>query len=253
MSWIDTHIDDYYTWLRSKTFIQKDDDKEWFVISTPFLGAFNDTIEIYAKKEKTKLILSDNGDTLSNLELQGFHLQSSKRRKDIVETILLNYGIQLLDGELVIQTKIEHFSEAKHNILSAIIEVNNLYVLTKTSLASNFKEEVRKFLDQKELEYTPNFISKGITGLEFSFDFQITRSNKEILIKSFNTIKRSDISSFLFSWEDVKPVREQSTQKEVNAIVIINDSNRDIKEEYLDALKTKNVDFILWSNRNSLD
>lgn len=244
-------MNDYYSWLREKTFIQKDSDTEWYLINTPFLGAFNDTIEIYAQKKGANLILSDNGETMSNLELQGLYIQGSKRRKAILETILINYGIRSVNNELTIEANIENFSQCKHNFLTAITEINDLYVLSKHNVASIFKEDVRHYLDENDIIYTPDFISKGATGLEFNFDFQIARKEKEIVIKSFNTINKSNLSTFLFSWDDIKPVREKITKKNVNAVAIINNVEKEIKTEFLDALKAKNADFILWSERDS--
>ncbi len=244
-------MDNYYNWLREKTFIQKDSDTDWFLINTPFVGAFNDTIEIYAQKNGTHLRLSDNGETLSNLELQGLHFQGSKRRRAILDTILLNYGIRTENDELIVQANIDNFSQSKHNFLSAIIEINDLYVLSKHNVASIFKEDVRNYLDSQDIIYTPDFISKGTTGLEFNFDFQIAKKEKEIVIKSFNTINKSNLPTFLFSWDDIKPVREKITKKNVNAIAIINDIDKEIRTEFLDALKAKNADYILWSERES--
>lgn len=119
------------------------------------------------------------------------------------------------------------------------------------NVSSIFKEDVRGFLDEKNIIYTPDFISKGITGLEFNFDFQIAKKNKEIVIKSFNTINKSTLSTFLFSWDDIKPLREKTTKKEVKAIAIINDLDREIKGEFLTALQAKNAEYILWSERYS--
>lgn len=244
-------MDDYYNWLREKTFIQKDSDTEWYLINTPFLGAFNDTIEIYAQKKGTQLRLSDNGETMSNLELQGLHVQGSKKRRAFLDMILLNYGVRSDKDELTIEANIENFSQCKHNMLSAIIEINDLYVLSKPNVTSIFKEDVRGYLEALDIIYTPDFISKGTTGLEFNFDFQIARKNKEIVIKSFNTINKSNLLTFLFSWEDIKPVREKTTKKKVNAVAIINNIEKEIKTEFLDALKSKNADYILWSERES--
>lgn len=252
MNWINSHVDDYYKWLREKTFIQEGTTTDWFLINTPFLGAFNDSIEIYARKNGDRLTLSDNGETMANLEIQGLHIQGSKKRRELLDSIILNYGLRVENNELLIETNLENFSQSKHNFLSAIIEVNDLYVLSNNNVASIFKEDVRNYLDSQEIIYTPDFISKGATGLEFNFDFQIAKKNKEIVIKSFNTINKQNLSTFLFSWEDIKPVREKSTKKDVSAIAVINDSDKQIKNEYLDALMAKNADFILWSERNSL-
>ncbi|WP_418497559.1 DUF1829 domain-containing protein [Flagellimonas sp.] len=249
--WINKHVSEYYDWLREKTFVQKGESTDWFLINTPFIGAFNDTIEIYARKENNHLILSDNGETMNNLELQGLHIQGSKKRRDILDSILLNYGVRSKDNELMIESDFDNFSQSKHNFLSAIIEINDLYVLSKHNIASIFKEDVRSYLDSLDIIYTPDFISKGTTGLEFNFDFQIAKKTSEIVIKSFNTINKSNLPTFLFSWEDIKPVREKSTKKEVKAIAIINDLEKEVKSEYLEALKAKNAEYILWSERDS--
>lgn len=251
MNWVNTYVTEYYDWLKEKTFIQKDNNTDWFLINTPFIGAFNDTIEIYAQKSGEHLKLSDNGETLSNLQLQGLHFQGSKRRKEILDSILLNYGIKAENEELTIESNLENFSQTKHNFLSAIIEINDLYVLSKHNVASIFKEDVRNYLDSLDIIYTPDFISKGSTGLEFNFDFQIAKKNKEIVIKSFNTVNKSNLPSFLFSWEDIKPVREKITKKDVNAIAIINDTDKEVRTEFLEALKAKNANYILWSQRDT--
>jgi len=250
LNWINTSVNDYYNWLREKIFIQKDDSTDWFLINTPFIGAFNDTIEIYAQKSGNHLKLSDNGETMSNLELQGLQIQGSKRRRDLLDSILLNYGIRTVKDELTIETNLENLSQSKHNFLSAIIEINDLYVLSKHNVASIFKEDVRGYLDSQDIIYTPDFISKGTTGLEFNFDFQIAKKDREIVIKSFNTINKSNLPTFLFSWDDIKPVREKITKKDVTAIAIINDIDKVIKPEFLDALKAKNANYILWSERD---
>ncbi len=251
MNWVNTYVDDYYKWLREKTYIQKGGNTDWFLINTPFVGAFNDTIEIYAQKNGSQLLLSDNGETMSNLELQGLHIQGSKKRRNILDSILLNYGIKSNNDELIIESNLDNFSQAKHNFLSAIIEINDLYVLSKHNIASIFKEDVRQYLDSKDIIYTPDFISKGTTGLEFNFDFQIAKKHSEIVIKSFNTINKSNLPTFLFAWDDIKPVREKTTKKEVKAIAMINDVDKEIKSEFLDALTSKNANYILWSEREN--
>ncbi len=155
--------------------------------------------------------------------------------------------LDLVDRNYLIVRKAAVFC---HVLRSAILEISDLYVLSSQNVASIFKEDVRAYLDKLDVVYTPDFISKGNTGLEFTFDFQIAKRNKEIVLKSFNTINKSNLPTFLFSWDDIKPLREKLTKKEVSAVAIINDIDKEIKREYLDALKAKNADFILWSERD---
>ncbi|MEJ5245218.1 MAG: DUF1828 domain-containing protein [Bacteroidota bacterium] len=249
--WIDELIENYYNFLKQKTAVITETGSNWVVVSTPFLGLFNDTLEIYVKKEKDKIIMSDDGVTLKNLELVGSVISRSQKRKDLLERILLAYGIQLINDELVVEASENNFAQKKHNLISAISEINDMYMLAKHTVASVFKEDVRSYLDEQQIIYTPQFISKGSTGLEFTFDFQIAYRDKEIVLKSFNTLNKINIPNFLFSWEDIKSVREKITGKTLVGLAIINDEEKEIQEEYLNALQSKNADYILWSKRHT--
>lgn len=249
MNWLTTMIDDYYTWLRERTIIEQSNTSDWLCIDTPFIGAFNDTIELYALRKNGSILLSDNGETLNNLELLGINIQGSKKRRELIDNILLSYGLSHKDKELIVEANEKNFPQKKHNFLSAILEINDLGVLSKNNVQSIFKEDVRLYLDELNVIFTADFISKGSTGLEFNFDFQIAKKEKEIVLKSFNSINKSTLSTFLFSWEDIKPVREKISHKDVSAIAIINDIDKDVRPEFIDALRSKNADFILWSAR----
>jgi len=253
MNWIDELVDNYFKFLKSKTFIQTDEHTGWSTINTPFLGLFNDTIEIFVKKTNDKLLLSDDGRTFHNLDLVGANIPRSPKRKEILDKVLLNYGIGLNENELVIEANEKNFPQKKYNLLAAIIEINDLYTLAKHTVASIFKEDVRDYLNTQEIVFTPQFISKGSTGLEFTFDFQIAYKKKEIVIKAFNNINKLNLPNFLFSWEDIKPLREAVTQKEVLGLAVINNEEREVKSEYLEALTAKGADYILWSDRYKKD
>ncbi len=253
MSWVNPLIHDYYNWLKTKTVVLSDEKTDWVAIQTPFIGLCNDVIEMYAQKRGERIILSDNGETFHNLELVGTSVIRAGERKNLAERILLNYGIQQNGSELLTETTVPNFAQKKHNFLSAIMELNDLYVLSKNNIASIFKEDVRTYLDSQNVIYTPDFISKGSTGLEFMFDFQIAGRESELVLKSFNTINKQTLRSFLFSWDDIKPVREKVSKKRVTAIAVLNDEEKQIKEEYLEALNAKKANYIIWSERFNED
>jgi len=248
-TWIDKLIDDYYKFLRDRTVAITDTGTDWAVISTPFIGAFNDNIEIYAKKNKDKIILSDDGITLKNLELQGVSIGNSPKRREILEKLLLNYGIKCEKDELIVEATEANFAQKKHNLMTTIFEINDMYVLSKPSASSFFKEDVKLFLDERNVIYTPEFISKGRTGLEFAFDFQIAHKDREIVIKSFNSLSKANVPKFLFTWDDVKSVREHVSNKKVIGLAFVNDEEKGVEPEYIDALKSRNAECVLWSGR----
>lgn len=247
--WIDELVNEYYTFLRDKTVVTESNDSEWIEISTPFIGLFNDTIDIFVKKQDDKIILSDDGNTLRNLELSGVEIMRSSKRKEILDRILANYNIKLNKDELLTEANERDFPQKKLNLISAIAEISDLYVLAKHTVASIFKEDVKTYLDEQEIIYTPHFISKGSSGLEFTFDFQIAHRNKEIVIKAFNTINKLNLPNFLFTWEDIKKEREIQSGKRVIGLAFINDEDKKIDQEYIDALNKYQAVYILWSER----
>ena len=154
-NWINELIENYYNFLKQKTAVITETGSKWVVISTPFIGLFNDTLEIFIKKENDKIQMSDDGVTLKNLELIGSIISRSPKRKDLLERILLTYGIQLNNNdELVVDANENNFAQKKHNFISAISEINDMYMLAKHTVASVFKEDVRSFLDEQQIIYT---------------------------------------------------------------------------------------------------
>ncbi len=251
MNWINTLMDDYYSFLKEKTLVSASNSSDWVEISTPFIGLFNDAVEIYAKKTGSKIILSDDGNTIRDLELSGLEITRSPKRKEILDRILVNYGVRINNDELITEASEKDFPQKKLNLISAISETADMYYLARHTVASVFREDVKVYLEEQELIYTPYFISKGKTGLEFTFDFQIAYRNTEIVIKSFNSVNKMNLPHFLFTWEDIKNVREQQTQKEVIGLAVINDIDNEVSEEYLSALDNKGAQYILWSQRHT--
>jgi len=250
MNWINTLMDNYYSFIKEKTLITANNSSDWIEISTPFVGLFNDTVDIYAKKEGNRIFLSDDGNTLRDLELSGLEITRSPKRKEILDRILINYGVQMNNEELITEANDRDFPQKKLNLISAISETSDMYYLARHTVASVFREDVKTYLDEQELIYTPYFISKGSTGLEFTFDFQIAYKNTEIVIKSFNSVNKMNLPHFLFTWDDIKKVREQQTQKDIIGLAVINDIDREISDEYLLALANKGAQYILWSQRH---
>lgn len=253
MNWIDNSIQDYYNWLKDNTIVHKDERTGWTSISTPFIGLFNDSIEIYAKLEHGKLVLSDDGLTLNNLELAGSPVARSTKRKEWMEMVLLNYGVSLRDNELQITGSEKDFPQKKHNLICAISEISDMAMMAKHTVSSMFIEDVKAYLDEQNIIYTPQFIAKGSTGIEFNFDFQIAGRSKELVIKSFNSLNKMNVPNFLFGWDDIKPAREKISGKELLGLAIINNVDKETKQEYLEALERKGAKIILWDQRHQPD
>lgn len=251
MSWIEDRITDYYKWLRERAKVRSDETTGWSVMSTPFLGAYNDPLEIYLRKDGDEIEMSDDGVTFDNLSQLGVNINRSLKRKEWVEYILRNYGVSIEDNELRTVATIENFSQKKHSLLCAMLEISEMEVLAQNNVATIFKEDVKSFFDKHDFVYTPQFITKGSTGIEFTFDFQFAGRKKETVVKSFNTLNKINVPNFLFTWKDIKPVREEQAGKEVNSLAIVNDLAIKLKPEYIEALKTYGCGYVPWSQKDS--
>jgi hypothetical protein len=149
-TWLEKLLDEYYAFLKGRTSIIEETGTDWHVISTPFVGLFNDTIELYIKKQdNNKILLSDDSITINNLELMGASISRSPKRKEIMDKILLNYGLQLKGNEIVAESTEQSFVQKKFGFISAISEINDMYMLAKHSISSIFMEDVQKYLNEQ--------------------------------------------------------------------------------------------------------
>jgi len=81
--------------------------------------------------------------------------------------------------------------------------------------------------------------------------FKLQVRNKELVIKSFNSLNKINVPNFLFGWEDIKGAREKISGKELTGLAIVNNIDKEIKQEYLDALESKGANYILWDQRHN--
>ena len=89
---------------------------------------------------------------------------------------------------------------------------------------SIFAEDVVDYVESLEVVSTPSFLVKGRSGLDFSFDIQVSGRKSELVIKPFSLLRQNAIERFLFCMEDIKDVRENATGKELKSLAIINDT-----------------------------
>lgn len=251
MNWIEDRITDYYKWLRERAIIRTDEATGWSAMSTPFLGAYNDPMEIYLRRVGETIEMSDDGVTIANLNDLGININRSLKRKEWLNYILRNYGVTVEGEELRIEATAENFPQKKHALLCAMIEVSEMEMVAEGNVASVFRDDVRTYFDKLNLIYTPQFIMKGSTGIEFTFDFQFAGRKKETVVKSFTSLTKTNVPSFLFSWKDIKKVREVEANKTVHSLAIVNDLAMKLKPEYVAALKQYGCDYIPWSQKDN--
>ena len=132
-------LDQYWTWLRDRTSLREVGD--WIEITTPYLDRHNDYLQIYAKRVNGGFILTDDGYILEDLEQSGCKIDSAKRQA-LFKTTLNGFGVQVNEKALEVRASADNFALRKHNLVQAMLAVNDLFYLASPMIASLFCEDV---------------------------------------------------------------------------------------------------------------
>jgi len=238
-------LDNYLVWLRDKTHLRQIED--WVEITTPFIDRHNDYVQIYARKSDGGYILTDDGYTINDLEQSGCKLTSPKRQ-DLLKMTLNGFGIQLVDNRLEVRASGDNFAFRKHNLVQAMLAVNDMFYLAVPMVASLFYEDVVAWLDAQDIRYTPRVKFTGQSGYDHLFDFVIPKSRQqpERILQAINRPNRETAQALAFSWIDTKEVRAPESK----AYAILNDSEQTVSPSVIDALRSYDVKPVVWSQRD---
>lgn len=240
-------LDQYVAWLKDKTALRQIQD--YVEITTPYLDRHNDHLQIYAKRENGGYLLSDDGYVVGDLRLSGCELESRKR-KDLLRLTLNGFGVQLDGDALSVHASRDNFALRKHNLVQAMLAVNDLFYLAVPMVASLFLEDVASWLSLHDIRFTPKVKFTGKSGYDHLFDFVIPASKKEPerILQAINRPNRDTAQSIAFGWIDTKDVRPANSR----AYAFLNDSDVTPSAAVVDALKSYDVHPVLWSSREDV-
>jgi len=122
---IEKLLKDYRDWLKDKTTL-REVNSSWVEIATPYLDRHNDTLQIYARRENGGFLLTDDSYTIHDLESSGCNLDTEKRRA-LLRMTLNGFGVKLNEEAIEVHTTPENFPVRKHNLIQAILAVNDLF------------------------------------------------------------------------------------------------------------------------------
>jgi hypothetical protein len=239
--------DEYIDWLKSKSILRQV-DRDWVEITTPYLDRHNDYLQIYVRKlDDGGYLLTDDSYILDDLELSGCILGSPKR-VGLLRMTLNGFGVKLNRNALEVRASRSTFALRKHNLIQAMLAVNDLFYLATSTVASIFKEDVIAWLDENSIRYTPNVKFTGKSGYDHRFDFVIPRSQfePERILQTMNRPNRNTASALNYAWLDTKEVRAPDSK----VYAIINDVGS-VPSAVDEALGNYGVRTIPWSMRQN--
>lgn len=241
-------VEQYALWLKDKTTLQQVGDN-WVQITTPHLDRHNDCLQIYAKKKEGGYIITDDGYIINDLLNSGCKLDSPKRQK-LLHMTLAGFGVKKENDALEIHATPGNFALKKHNLLQAMLAVNDLFFLASPMVASIFYEDVVSWLDLLDIRYTPKVKFNGKSGYDHLFDFVIPKSKKqpERILQTINSPDRGTAETLAFKWVDTRDVRSP----EAKAYALLNDQRKNISMGVMDAIRNYNVTPVPWSERENV-
>lgn len=241
-------LDDYVAWLRDKTTL-REVAGNWVEITTPHLDRHNDFIQLYTRMEGSGLVLTDDGYIINDLAQCGCGLDSPKR-KALLKMTLAGFGVQENGGRLEVHASAETFAQRKHNLLQAMLAVNDLFYLATPTIASLFYEDVVTWLDVSDVRYTPNVKLTGKSGYDHHFEFVVPKSRQqpERILQLINRPSRDTAEAAAFKWIDTREVRAVDSR----ALVFLNDQEQAVSPSVLDALTNYSIQPVVWSDRNTV-
>ena len=241
-------IEEYTRWLKDKTVLREVNNK-WVKITTPHLDRHNDCLQLYTRKEANGYLLTDDGYIINDLLNTGCALDTPKRQ-ELLKLTLAGFGVQLDGEEMLIKATPDNFSLKKHNIIQAMLAVNDLFYLASPMVTSLFFEDVTAWLDLAEIRYSPKIKFTGKTGYDHMFDFVIPKSKvkPERIIQTLNSPKKDSAEALVFKWLDTKETRpEQSI-----LYAFLNNANVVVSQAVIDALRNYEAEPVLWTERESV-
>jgi hypothetical protein len=238
-------MDDYTRWLRDKTVLRQIGG-EWVQVTTPHLDRHNDQLQFYVRKENNGYVLTDDGYIINDLISSGCALDSPKRQ-ELLKTTLAGFGVHLEGDQLVLRATPDNFSLKKHNLIQAMLAVNDLFYLASPYVASLFYEDVTQWLDLADIRYTPKVKFTGKSGYDHMFDFVIPRSRKqpERIVQAISNPKKDAAEALVFKWLDTRETRPPESR----LYAFLNDGMSTVSPSVVDALKNYDLEPVLWSQR----
>lgn len=241
----------YFDWLKDKTFLKTISD-EWMEITTPYLDRHNDCLQIYLKKDGKNVLMTDDGYILDDLVSSGCDI-TTRRRKEILTAILNNFGVQLdeKNRQLTIHSSTQDFPLKKHNLIQAMLAINDLFYLARSQVKSLFVEDVTVWFDSSQVRFIPMVNFAGKSGFSHRFDFAIPKSkdSPERLVLTINNPTKQTAQEAVFKWIDTREVRPES-----KLVTLLNDLTKPISSNVIDAFQNYDLKTVLWSEKEkSLD
>lgn len=124
--------------------------KERFRIFTPFMFNDGDHIVTLLKKSQSGWVFSDEGHTYMHLSYEVDIKDIEKgTRQAIINSVLSMFGLNDVDGELVIEIENASYGDALYSFIQGLMKITDVNYLSRERVRSTFMEDFRNFMKEK--------------------------------------------------------------------------------------------------------
>lgn len=218
-------------------------------IVTPFYYPDFAAIEIFVHQVGNRIMLSDEGETLNMLFVNGITLEKNKDLYREAKRIASSYGTELQNSEISVIANPNKLGEASQNILGAIQAISFLIYKRRNIEHATFDDEVEKLFISNEVNYDYNYSIHGHAN-NHKVKFHVN-SNRNLLVEpvSAATIPgaRSKAKLVAYKWLDIRQVNDT-----LRFISIVDDRNEKWStlwsdDEARNAIYTHSDEVIRWT------
>lgn len=206
---IDTLMKHYSDWLFQNTTTREINNA--VEITLPYLDRNNDYLQVYLKElNDGKLLLTDAGYTITDLQMTGFTLDSERRQILLQEAVKGNGITHTKTNELQTITTEADFPQKLNDLIDTMQKVDDLSNLAVSTVSRIFTEDIKTWLKERKVRYTPNVDIRGKNGVIFNFKLLIPAGENipERFIEPYNSIDLKRVQSIAYKWSQIKDMRE---------------------------------------------
>ncbi len=184
-------------------------------IITPYLFPDNDPIEILVRPigEGGRVRLSDMGETLGLLFLQGVDLRGKSKQEWHLATALRRLDLANEGQELVVEAPIRELGDALTRIVEGAKALSYLVYTARARTGPEFRREVARWMRDEGIEHTNDVAFPGFSGRIWTVDFVKERPDATpILLQALHSETRGYAYRLAehtaLMWVEIARVRE---------------------------------------------
>jgi hypothetical protein len=186
-------------------------------ISTPFTYPNGSHVDVFFEDNPglfDSCVLSDLGQTFLYLNDALIKLDSTARKKQILDDICDELDVRFREGSFQVQLagdQLVDVSDAIFRLSQACMRVSEFATHQRLRSANPFRDDVEEFFEASSLRYRPDVKTIGRFGKEVKIDFEVEGKNYVLVLAAMNESSAHSSGLEIFSkWYDLAQVEGQN-------------------------------------------